>query len=178
MAADQFGGHRRIAYIGRPGRRDPLQEVKAAAFRAETAALDIAAADAPVADVPGMEVHDGYTAARALLAGTSGEASAAARPTAIVCGSYEFARGVLRAAAETGLDVPGMLSVVSYDNIPQMAGLDVPVTAVGADVDAAAEQIAAALIRLIEQPEPMGRTITLEPSIVVRASTASPPVMH
>ena len=168
-------GHRRIAYIGRPERYDPLQAVKIEAFLDETGALGIAAHDAPVADVQGMEVHDGYAAARALFAGGPGESGASRRrPTAVVCGSYDLARGVLRAAAEAGLDVPRALSVASYDNIPQMAELDVPVTAVGADIDAMAELVADSLLRLVEQPDAVG-TVTLEPSLVVRVSTAPPP---
>jgi Transcriptional regulators len=168
-------GHRRIAYIGRPERRDPLQEVKIEAFLDEIGTLGIDAPDAPVAVLQGMELHDGYAAARALLAGDSNEDGAARRrPTAIVCGSYDLTRGVLRAAAEAGLDVPGRLSVASYDNIPQMEELNVPVTAVGADIDAMAELIADSLLRLVEQPDAVG-TVTLEPSLVVRASTAPPP---
>jgi Transcriptional regulators len=167
-------GHRRIAYIGRPERRDPLQDVKIEAFLDETRAIGIAALDAPVADVQGMEVHDGYAAARALFAGGPGEDGAARRrPTAVLCGSYDLTRGVLRAAAEAGLDVPGKLSVASYDNIPQMEELGVPVTAVGADIDAMAELVADSLLRLVEQPDSVG-TVTLEPSLVIRASTMPP----
>jgi len=167
-------GHRRIAYIGRPATRDPLQDVKIGAFLDETGALGIDVSDAPVADVPGLEVHDGYAAARTLLAGVPRDDGAVWRPTAVVCGSYDLTRGVLRAAAEAGLDIPGKLSVISYDNIPQMAELEVPVTAVGADIDAMAELVADSLLRLVGQPEAVG-TVTLEPSIVVRASTAPPP---
>jgi LacI family transcriptional regulator len=167
-------GHRRIAYIGRPERPDPLQEVKAAAFRDETRALGLDSLDAPVAELQGMEVHDGYAAARRLLAIAANGDEAARRPTAVICGSCDLVRGVLRAAAEAGLNVPGGLSVAGYDNIPQMAELEVPVTAVGADIDEMAELIADSLIRLVDRPDAVG-TVTLEPSLVVRASTAPPP---
>lgn len=167
-------GHRRIAYIGRPAKRDPLQEAKIEAFLDEIGAIGLDARDAPVMDMQGMEVHDGYAAARALLGGgPRTEGAARQRPSAVICGSYDLARGVLRAAAEAGLDIPGELSVASYDNIPQMEELDVPVTAVGADVDEMAELIADSLLRLVEQPDSVG-TVTLKPSLVVRASTAPP----
>jgi LacI family transcriptional regulator len=166
-------GHRRIAYIGRPKQRDPLQDVKIAAFRGETEALGIGPSDAPVADTQGLETHDGYAAARALFAGMR-RGNALWRPTAVLCGSYDLTRGVLRSAAEAGLDIPGKLSVAGYDNIPQMAELDVPVTAVGADIDAMAELIADSLLRLAERPGSVG-TVTLEPSLVIRRSTAPPP---
>lgn len=166
-------GHRRIAYIGRPKNHEPLQDVKIAAFREETGALGIGPSDAPVVDTQGMETHDGYAAARALFEGAR-RGNALRRPTAVICGSYDLTRGVLRAAAEAGLDVPEELSVAGYDNIPQMAELDVPATAVGADIDAMAELIADSLLRLAERPESVG-TVTLEPSLVIRRSTAPPP---
>lgn len=161
-------GHRRIAYVGRPEPPDPLQEVKVSAFHDETARHGLLPARCPVSALHGMEVHDGYAAAKTLLA-----LAPEVRPTAFVSGSYDLTRGILRAAAEDGLSVPAGISVVSYDNIPQMAELDVPMTAVGADVDAMAERIAAALLALVDSPAAF-EAATLEPELVIRASTAPP----
>src|SRR6478735_8030708 len=44
------------------------------------------------------------------------------RPTAIICLSDVLALGVLRAADERGISVPGDLSVVGYDDIAAAAG--------------------------------------------------------
>jgi DNA-binding LacI/PurR family transcriptional regulator len=56
----------------------------------------------------GSFVDEGETAARALLAGPD-------RPTAIIAQSDLLAVGVIRAAHELGLSVPGDLSVVGFD---------------------------------------------------------------
>jgi LacI family transcriptional regulator len=56
--------------------------------------------------------EDGHRVMRALLA-------TAAPPTAVFAESDEQAIGVLRAATECGLRVPGDLAVVSFDGIPE-----------------------------------------------------------
>ncbi|AYF73859.1 LacI family transcriptional regulator [Nocardia yunnanensis] len=53
---------------------------------------------------------DGYRAGRALLAGPQ-------RPEALFVTSDEQALGVLRAAAELGLDVPGDIAICAFDGI-------------------------------------------------------------
>jgi DNA-binding LacI/PurR family transcriptional regulator len=50
------------------------------------------------------------------------------RPSAIVCHNDTVAMGVIEAAKQAGLNVPGDLSVVGYDNMPGAAELDPPLT--------------------------------------------------
>lgn len=157
-------GHRDIVYIGRPAQHDLLQEEKIAAFREEMAELGLPCPEEAVPLITGMEVHDGYIAAKTIL-------ERYPRPSAVVSGSIDLTRGILRAVAEAGLSVPRDLSVVSYDNMPLAAELDVPVTVVGVDTDKLAGTIAQKLISLIDHPE-QAENMTLEPELVVRASTA------
>ena len=43
------------------------------------------------------------------------------RPTALLCASDQIALGALEAIAAAGLDVPGDVSVVGYDDVPAAA---------------------------------------------------------
>ncbi|MCD1259891.1 LacI family DNA-binding transcriptional regulator [Paenibacillus athensensis] len=159
-------GHRAIAYVGRPHLDDPLQAAKIAAFREESAKLGLTLSDEAVAQRKGLDFHDGYLAARELL-------ELPQRPTAVITGGIDLTRGVLRAFHELGVRVPQEMSVVSYDQLPQMDSLDVPMTATGVPVDVAAAAVAQALLALIEAPQSLA-TVDLEPQLVVRASTAGP----
>ncbi|MBD2845637.1 LacI family DNA-binding transcriptional regulator [Paenibacillus sp. IB182496] len=147
-------GHRRIAYLGAPAYRDLLQQEKLTAYEQELAALGLPAQSVPVHS---LESHDGYLAAMQVLgvhspaegSDASGAGSAAAaRPSAIISGSYDLTRGILRAAAELELDIPVQLSLISYDHIPRMAELQPPISAVGVDVRRIARTIAAQLMRM------------------------------
>jgi LacI family transcriptional regulator len=159
-------GHRRVVYVGRPAQYDPLQEEKIAAFRREMAALGLPCPEDTVLATEGMAFHDGYLAMKSILGRQP-------LPTAVITGSLDLARGIVRAALEAGLAIPRGLSVVSYDNIPLAEEVDVPVTTAGVPAEKLAETIAARLVDLIERPENKSG-VTLEPELAVRASTAPP----
>ncbi len=93
---------------------DPLQEEKVAAFRE---CVNKYRLEGTVCQIQGLESQDGYLAARSVLV------SAATRPTALISGSYDLTRGILQAVQELGLRVPEDLSVVSYDQTPEMVRL-------------------------------------------------------
>lgn len=94
-------------------------------------------------------------------------------PTAIFAGSDDTALGVLAAAEESGLDVPGDLSVVGYDNT-RLARLGrIGLTTVdqqGADTGAVAADLL--LERIDGRAEPVRRVIT--PMLVERTTTGAP----
>jgi len=60
------------------------------------------------------------------------------RPTAIFCSTDDQAIGVLRAAREVGLVVPDDLAVAGFDDLPEAAFSDPPLTTVASDRDAMA----------------------------------------
>lgn len=157
-------GHQRIAYIGNPVTYDPLQSVKIEAFRSEMRKQGLQVNESQIAATQGMEVHDGYISAKQLFAKF-------AEATAVISGSFDLTRGILRAVHELELSVPYDLSIVSYDNIPQMEALDVPMTVVGVDMHSMAAIIAELLMDMIDDPE-QKRTVYLEPELVIRSSTA------
>lgn len=97
-------------------------------------------------------------------------------PTAIVCSSDHLATGVLHAAAELGVAVPGDMSVVGFDDIP-MAGFTVPpLTTVHMPV---AEMTAVAARLAMDEPDDAdeGRpsNYVMTPGLVVRKSTGEAP---
>jgi LacI family transcriptional regulator len=159
-------GHRRIAYIGDPGTEDPMQTVKIEAFREELRRRGMPIGEESVHRVNGLAFQDGYDAALELL-------RRRLPFTAWIAGGVDLARGALRAARDRGLTVPGDLSLVSYDNLPEMETLEVPMTAVGASLRDTAAAVSAALLELIERPDDR-RTIFLKPELVVRGSAAPP----
>ena len=154
-------GHRQLAYIGSVPNNDVFQEEKAAAFKSQITSLGISGQVIPISS---MDSHDGYAAAKSLL-------QQADRPSAIISGSYDLSRGILRAASELGIQVPNQLSLISYDHIPQMGSLDIPLTVVGVEVSLIAKQIVKSLILLSDGKE-QPPLINLEPELLIRASTS------
>lgn len=122
--------------------------------------------DAPAIATAASSVEEGRVAAHDLLAGPG------ARPTAIIAQSDLLAAGVIRAAEELGLSVPGDLSVLGFDGI-RVDGLRHDLTTLdqpSADKGRAAGE---ALVRLLagEAPEPVSFTSTLH----IGDTTAPPP---
>jgi LacI family transcriptional regulator len=102
--------------------------------------------------------------------------SLATPPTAVVCSSDHLATGVLHAAADLGLDVPGELSVIGFDDIP-MASYTVPsLTTVHMPV---AEMTAIAARLAMDEAETSdeggAHTYVVIPNLVVRTSTGEAP---
>ncbi|MFE3774823.1 substrate-binding domain-containing protein, partial [Streptomyces sp. NPDC059122] len=109
-----------------------------------------------------FSVEGGHAAAAALLDDGC---------TGIVCGSDLMALGVVRAARQRGVDVPGRLSVVGFDDSPLIAFTAPPLTTVRQPVQAMATAAVGALIEEI-QGNPVQRTeFVFQPELVVRGST-------
>jgi LacI family transcriptional regulator len=100
-------GHRRIGIV----RGDPSHASAAARLEGYRAGLKAHGLSAdPVLEAQGAYTFaSGYEAGRALL-------SLAERPTAIFASNDDMAAGVLNAAYEAGVSVPGQLSVVGFDD--------------------------------------------------------------
>ena len=101
------------------------------------------------------------------------------RPTAILCFSDATAYGVVRAAEDRGVTIPGDLSLVGFDDNPLAQRIRPQLTTVRQDVAAKGRAAAAALTALIERTRDgsapaRARHVVLPTELVVRASTAPP----
>ncbi|MNC42701.1 HTH-type transcriptional regulator DegA [compost metagenome] len=154
-------GHREIACIGGPASTSTAQ-LRLAGFRRALAEAGVAVADEHIVNSDFTSLG-GYAAAAQLLDGQ--------RPTAIFAGNDMIGIGVLRAAAERNICVPGELSVIGFDDI-QLPAL----TTVGQSIRELGESAAALLLSRIAQPlrgAPEQRIVA--PKIVLRESTAPRP---
>jgi LacI family transcriptional regulator len=70
--------------------------------------------------------YDAYNVALDLLSGPD-------RPPAIFCSTDDQAIGVLRAARELRIEVPGELAVAGFDDVKEAALTDPPLTTVATD---------------------------------------------
>jgi LacI family transcriptional regulator len=158
-------GHRRIAVISGP--QDVLcSRARVAGFRSahDEAGIPV---DPELVRYGKFAAHTGYRHGMALLTRTD-------RPTAIFAGSDIQAMGVLRAARRLGLDVPGDLSVIGYDNLPLAAWTGPALTTVNQplrDMAGTATRMLLDLVRGVDLPT---SRIDLVTELVVRESTAPP----
>ena len=93
------------------------------------------------------------------------------RPTAIFCISDVLALGVVRAARNLGLLVPGGLSVVGFDDVEYATMLSPMLTTVSQPRYSLGKTSAQMLIQQIETGEP-GTSVYLEHKLILRESTA------
>jgi DNA-binding LacI/PurR family transcriptional regulator len=93
--------------------------------------------------------------------------------TAVFVANDQMALGVLRALHELGRRVPGEISVVGFDDIPEAAFFSPPLTTVRQNFN---EMGRRSLLRLLEEIERGERAVThetVEPELIVRSSTTS-----
>jgi LacI family transcriptional regulator len=158
-------GHRRIGMI--TGRAD-LQsaQLREQGYRNALARAGVAVDEALLA-VGGYDPELSAEAARRLL-------GAAEPPTAVFAANDMSAIATIEAAAELGLAVPGELSVVGFDNIPESALSDPTLSTVDQHIQDLGRHAMRMLTQLI-RGEPLERThVTLDTELVVRGSTAAP----
>ena len=159
-------GHRRIAHIaqkdGSRGRPSALLHT----IRAETyqrVMRDHGLADEIVIAATSYTEEGGYLGTRELLARSP-------RPTAIFAGADLAAFGALAALHETGLTVPGDISVAGYDNTRMAALANISLTSVDQDGGTMGRAVGRLLLERIE-----GRTASVRfsvaPTLVPRRST-------
>jgi len=155
-------GHRRIGHL-------------AAAFDAPTFQLREAARRRVLADAgldPGAQP-------RAVTPIAIDEARDAAgpllteRPTAVFCDDDIIAAGLYLAARESGVRIPGQLSVIGFDDMDFARVLDPPLTTVALD----GEQLGASAFELLEARmagRRARRRVVLPAELLVRGSTGAP----
>lgn len=137
-----------------------------AGYEAAVAAAGLPWKRTPVYECVENSPAQGRAAARELL-------SRNPRPTAILCMSDLLAAGVVAEAAAQGLSVPGDLSVVGFDDVPEAARMNPPLTTVRQPHIEKGQKAGQALISLL-RGEPVPENFLLPTALVIRDSTAPP----
>ena len=94
--------------------------------------------------------------------------------TAVFASNDQMALGVIHAAVDLGLSVPGDLSVVGFDDIPEAKHFSPPLTTVRQDFAQLGATAIATLIAEIENADPPQVEFAV-PELIVRRSTAPAP---
>jgi len=94
--------------------------------------------------------------------------------TAIFAANDHMALGVLRAMHEAGRDVPGEVSIVGFDDIPEAQFFTPPLTTVHQDFNEVGRQSLLLLLEEIEAGRRSTRRVVVPPALKVRESTAPP----
>ena len=152
-------GHRRIGRVA-----GPEEWLEA---RSREAGMRRALEDAGVDPEPRWS-GDWTAAAGAALAGRIAAAVRAGGPTAVAVANDQMALGLIAGLREAGVDVPGDVSIVGFDDNPDAAFYRPALTTVGLDLAGEARRAVAAVLGA--PPSVVGA-----PRLVVRASTAVPP---
>ncbi|WP_026874199.1 LacI family DNA-binding transcriptional regulator [Jiangella gansuensis] len=158
-------GHRTVWHVAGPA--DWLEaDGRAKGWRAT---LERAGVAAPQLIRGDWSPLSGYEAGRAIAADRDA--------TAVFVGNDQMALGLLRAFAEAGIRVPGDISVVGFDDIPEAEFFGPPLTTVRQDFAEVGRKSIGLVLQLIESGS-NGRDhpqrIVVPPTLVTRQSTAPP----
>ena len=153
-------GHREVAFVAGPP-TSPEATARQRSWRDEMRRAGLSAERAYPGD---WSSASGYAAGRQLIADGV--------PTAVFAANDQMALGVLSAVAESGLEVPGDVSVAGFDDVPDAAYFTPALTTVRQDFAA----LAARCVAVLEQILGGGSAISvrIRPELVIRSSTASP----
>jgi LacI family transcriptional regulator len=159
-------GHRRIGIVAGPQTTMTGQQ-RLAAARATLRQRRIRLDPALVVFAEAFSQEAGYRAARRLMLGSD-------PPTAIFGANDLLALGALRAAREAGLECPGQLSLVGFNDIPFAEFFGPPLTTVHVPQHDMGVRAACLILAQIEGHEIETRRVVLDVHLVVRGSTAVP----
>jgi DNA-binding LacI/PurR family transcriptional regulator len=154
-------GHTRIAHIAGPARAaDGVERVRG--WRDELAERRL-----PVVDL----VYGDWSAAGGYRIGREMDLE----PGMAVFASNDLtALGLLSALRDRGLSVPGDISIVGFDDIPEAAYLHPPLTTVRQDFAALGELMLQKVLVAVEEDEDTTTDTPLPTHLVVRGSTRAP----
>lgn len=156
-------GHRRLALVA-PGVDQPgVIHQRYAGFCAALDEAGIAQDSLELIDCEPF-FDDGVTLGSAL-------AQRADRPTGIFATADIIAIGLLKGLLEAGLAVPGDVSLIGFDDLPEARYVTPSLTTIRQDIPAKAEVAVATLLALVEGG-PVEATVCLDVDLVERGSVA------
>lgn len=158
-------GHRRIAMISGPANTSTGRD-REAGFRAALGAAAVQLPDEHIARGP-FTFASGYELTIELLA-------ADRPPTALFCANDVIALGALSAARARGIDVPGRLTVIGFDDVEISSWEVVRLTTLRQDLPRMARESAALLGGRIADPGRPARRVVV-PTVLIERATHGPP---
>jgi LacI family transcriptional regulator len=157
-------GHRVCAQLRGPG--------GVSSFSVRERAFERRAADHHLTDVSTAEraiavtIEEGRRLMELTLAG--------AQPTAVFAPTDTMAVGSIEAIRAAGLDCPGDVAVIGFNDVPLAEYLTPPLTTVRIPALELGRRAAELALQLIHDPTAKPRRATLAPELVVRGSTTPP----
>ena len=128
--------------------------------------LQAAGAPVPPVLIGDWSAESGYTLGRQLAADPE--------VTAVFAGNDLMALGLLRVLHEEGRELPASLSVVGFDDMPEVAYFTPPLTTVRQDFTEVGRQSVHLLLDEIQSGARSSARATVAPELIVRESTAAP----
>jgi LacI family transcriptional regulator len=159
-------GHKRIAHLAGP-KHLSTGSLRHAGFVAAMRELGVEPDPALILFGERFTIEEGARICRELL-------SRGRAPTAIVAGNDLMALGCCDALREAGLDCPADVSLIGFNDMPFADRFSPPLTTIHIphyDVGVAAAEL---LLEQLEDEDVPPRRRILDPSLVVRGSTAPP----
>jgi LacI family transcriptional regulator len=163
-------GHRRIAHLAGPQDLSTGHE-RLAGFIAAMTDAGLVAEPALIATALAYNALEGERAMHALLDG----AGFTRGFTAVVTANDLLAIGCYDALAARGLRCPADLSITGYNDVPFVDRLSPPLTTIRIQHYEMGVCAASLLLERLTDPASRRLDIKLEPSLVIRGSTARPP---
>ena len=162
LAADYLldRGYRRVAFLLGNAREDIIAQSRLKGMN------EVFAEEAlSVETLPGcLTYEEGARAAEALL-------DRAERPEVIVCTSNTLAVGCLHALRARGVDIPGGMALMTFDNYPFSMIVQPQITAVDLDMYDMGWEAARFLLRRIHKPNLQTQSFCTTPRLIARDST-------
>jgi DNA-binding LacI/PurR family transcriptional regulator len=152
-------GHRTVHYVAIPSPTETGQRL--AGWQSALAAAGV---EVPEPVLAGWHPRSGYQAGQLLAASPD--------VTAVLCGNDDLALGVMKALQEAGKTVPGSVSVVGFDDVPQAEFYTPALTTVRLDFTNLGRAAFAALQEQLGTSAPRPR---LRPELIIRKSSGPPP---
>jgi LacI family transcriptional regulator len=122
------------------------------------------------AGLPVEVVHESATTLDTGLAASRKLFASKNRPAAVYAVNDAMAMGVIRAAGEAGLKVPGDLAVAGFDDVTIAASTDPPLTTVRVDKEIMGELAARRLLELIENRQQPYCKLVVGTKLIIRQS--------
>jgi len=158
-------GRRRIAFVGGPfDIRQVRDRLEGARVAVENNDHDV---DIEVVTTSALTVSEGVAAGARLL-----ERSRQTRPDAIFAANDLLALGVLQSLVAGGVNVPGEISLIGFDDIAFAGAAAVPLSSVRQPSRMIGQTALRILLEEADDPSLIPRQTAFRPELVIRKSTA------